>query len=57
MTTDAAYLVSHLAAAGYGYEDIAVRLTRLQVKVTDADLVALRRYVLMMRSKVERRYR
>lgn len=57
MNTDAAYLVSHLAAAGYGYEDIAVRLTRLQVKVTAADMVEIRRYVLLLRSNVERRYR
>ena len=57
MTTDAALLVSRMAAAGYGYEDITVHLTRLQFEVTDADLVELRRYVLLLRSKVERRYR
>jgi len=57
VTTDAALLVSRMAAAGYGYEDIIVRLKRSQFEVTNADLVELRRYVLMLRSKVERRYR
>ncbi len=56
MTPDAALIVSRMAAAGYGCEDVIVRLVREQIPLTSQDRIKIRRYVLLLGSKVERRY-